>query len=211
MTANSKGRLLLVGATGLVGHEVFALLKTRFDIVTAGPVDSDLFLDFDDFDSVVNAVDCKGRPWTAVACAAGLGSFSPLAKIEAAPLEKSVYGLGLTNKLMGQVNLALAARSNLVDGGSITLVTGIATQQPIPGASSFTMANAAIEGFAKAAAIEMPRGIRINVVSPGVLAESPPPVFELFAGFEKVPAARVALAYQRSIEGKLTGEVYRVW
>lgn len=104
-----------------------------------------------------------------------------------------------------------ASSSGRVLLGSVTLITGIATQHTIPGASGFTMANAAIEGFARACAIELPRGIRINVVSPGVLAESPPSVFELFAGFEPVPAARVALAYLRSIEGGQTGQVFTVW
>lgn len=211
-TAGSSGRVLLVGATGLVGSAVHALLAPRYQVVTAGPEGCDRFLDLNDSDSIVAAVADPGDGgWAAVACAAGLGRFAPLHTIAPAPMAQSVYGQALCNKLLGQVNLALAARDHLRDGGSVTLVTGIATRHTIPGASGFTMANAAIEGFARAAAIEMPRGIRINVVSPGVLAESPPPVFELFAGFEPVPVARVALAYLRSIEGGQTGQVFTVW
>ncbi len=211
-TAATRGRILLVGATGLVGRAVHAVLAPRYQVVTAGPEGCDRFLDLDDTDSIVAAVADPGDGgWVAVACAAGLGRFAPLHTIGPAPMGQSVYGQGLCNKLLGQVNLALAARDHLRDGGSVTLVTGIATQHTIPGASGFTMANAAIEGFARAAAIELPRGIRINVVSPGVLAESPPPVFELFAGFEPVPAARVAQAYLRSIEGGQTGQVFAVW
>ncbi len=208
----SRGRILLVGATGLVGRAVHALLAPRYEVVTAGPDGCERFLDLEDTASIVAAVADPGEGgWAAVACAAGLGRFAPLHTIMPAPMAQSIYGQGLNNKLLGQVNLALAARDHLRDGGSVTLVTGIATAHTIPGASGFTMANAAIEAFARAAAIEMPRGVRINVVSPGVLAESPPPVFELFAGFEPVPAARVAKAYLRSIEGGQTGQVFTVW
>jgi len=211
-TTAARGRVLLVGATGLVGRAVHALLAPRYQVVTAGPDGCDRFLDLDECDSIVAAVADPGEGgWVAVACAAGLGRFAPLHTIAPAPLAQSVYGQGLCNKLLGQVNLALAARDHLREGGSVTLVTGIATGHTIPGASGFTMANAAIEGFARAAAIEMPRGIRINVVSPGVLAESPAQVFTLFAGFEPVPAARVAQAYLRSIEGGQTGQVFTVW
>jgi len=211
-TTAARGRVLLVGATGLVGRAVHALLAPRYQVVTAGPDGCDRFLDLDECDSIVAAVADPGEGgWVAVACAAGLGRFAPLHTIAPAPLAQSVYGQGLCNKLLGQVNLALAARDHLREGGSVTLVTGIATGHTIPGASGFTMANAAIEGFARAAAIEMPRGIRINVVSPGVLAESPAQVFKLFAGFEPVPAARVAQAYLRSIEGGQTGQVFTVW
>ncbi|MEO6626522.1 MAG: short chain dehydrogenase [Burkholderiaceae bacterium] len=211
-TTAARGRVLLVGATGLVGRAVHALLAPRYQVVTAGPDGCDRFLDLDDCASIVAAVADPGEGgWAAVACAAGLGRFAPLQAITPAPMAQSVYGQGLSNKLLGQVNLALAARGHLRDGGSVTLVTGVATAHTIPGASGFTMANAAIEGFARAAAIEMPRGIRINVVSPGVLDESPAHVFELFAGFEPVPAARVAQAYLRSMEGGQTGQVFTVW
>ena len=70
--------------------------------------------------------------------------------------------------------------------------------------------NAAIEGFAAAAAIELPRGLRINAISPTVLTESMGSYGPFFPGFEPVPAERVALAYQRSVEGAQTGRVYRV-
>jgi hypothetical protein len=69
--------------------------------------------------------------------------------------------------------------------------------------------NAALEGFVRAAATELP-GRRINVVSPTVLTESWDVFASYFPGFESVPAARVALAYQRSVEGVQTGRVYRV-
>ena len=58
-----------------------------------------------------------------------------------------------------------------------------------------------------AASIEMPRGQRINVVSPGVITEAMDAYAPWFRGFEPVPAARAALAYVKSLEGALTGQV----
>jgi hypothetical protein len=58
---------------------------------------------------------------------------------------------------------------------------------------------------------ELPRGIRINVVSPTVLQESMPTFGPYFFGFEPVPVARVALAYARSVDGLQTGQIYTVW
>lgn len=108
------------------------------------------------------------------------------------------------------MRLALLGARHLNDGGSITLTTGILTDEPIRQGANATAVNAAVEGFVRAAAIELPRGIRINAVSPTVLTESWDGYQSFFAGFESVPAARAALAYQRSVEGAQTGRVYRV-
>ena len=111
---------------------------------------------------------------------------------------------------MGQVNLTLAARDSLTDGGSITLIGGILADEPIAAGSSASMVNGALEAFARAAAIELPRGLRINVVSPTVFAESMEGYAPFFRGFEPVPVAKAALAFSRSIEGRQTGQVYKV-
>ncbi len=111
---------------------------------------------------------------------------------------------------MGQVNLVLAARETLRDGGSITLIGGVLSDEPILYGSSASMVNGALEAFVRAAAIELPRGLRLNLVSPTVLAESMADYGPFFRGFEPVPAARAALAYSRSIEGGQTGQIYRV-
>ena len=68
----------------------------------------------------------------------------------------------------------------------------------------------ASEAFVRAAAIELPRALRINAVSPGVLVESMAGYGPYFRGHEPVPAARVALAYSKSVEGARTGQVFRV-
>ena len=113
-------------------------------------------------------------------------------------------------KRQGQVNLVLIGREYLPEGGSFTLTTGVLDRDPIREGTSASMVNGAVNAFVLAAAIEMPRGQRINAVSPGVIAEAMPDYAPYFRGFEPVPAARAALAYAKSVEGARTGQVYAV-
>ena len=68
-------------------------------------------------------------------------------------------------------------------------------------------ANGALAGFVVGSAIEMPRGIRINVVSPGMLEVSEERYGRFFPGHERVSSERVGLAYAKSVEGANTGKV----
>ncbi|MDA6870114.1 short chain dehydrogenase, partial [Escherichia coli] len=49
-----------------------------------------------------------------------------------------------------------------------------------------------------------------NLISPTVLTESTEAYDGFFPGFESVPAATVAQAYRRSVEGVQSGRVYKV-
>lgn len=120
------------------------------------------------------------------------------------------FSIGLQEKLLGQVRLALLGQHVLRDGGSITLTSGVLSIEPILAGANATTVNAGLEAFATAAAIELHRGLRINVISPTILTESIPTYGPFFPGFESVPAERVVLAYQRSVEGAQTGRTYRV-
>jgi NAD(P)-dependent dehydrogenase (short-subunit alcohol dehydrogenase family) len=120
------------------------------------------------------------------------------------------YEIGLNDKLMGQVNLVLIGRESISDAGSFTLTSGVLDADPIRFGSSASMVNGAINAFVVAAAIEMPRALRINAVSPGVIEEALEGFAPYFRGFEPVPAARAALAYSKSVEGAQTGRIYRV-
>jgi NAD(P)-dependent dehydrogenase (short-subunit alcohol dehydrogenase family) len=202
-------RILLVGASGELGRAIVAELGARHELIQAGSKSGDVRIDISDPASIVAGLAAAG-PLDAVACAAGAVNFAPLSAISVAPIAESAYGLGLVNKLMGQVNLALAARDALREDGSITLIAGVLSETPIVAGSSASMVNAAIEAFARAAAIEMPRGIRINAVSPTVFEESMGSYGPFFRGFDPVPAARAARAFSRSIEGRQTGTVYKV-
>ncbi len=202
-------RILVVGASGELGRAIVAELGGRHEIISAGSKSGDVRIDISDPTSIVAGLAAAG-PLDAVACAAGTVNFHPLSAISVASIAESSYGLGMANKLMGQVNLTLAARDVLREDGSITLIAGVLSLDPIVFGSSASMVNGAIESFARAAAIELPRGLRINAVSPTVFEESMASYGPFFRGSDPVPVARAARAFSRSIEGRQTGQVYRV-
>jgi NAD(P)-dependent dehydrogenase (short-subunit alcohol dehydrogenase family) len=197
-------KILLIGAQGTLGRAVAHELGARHDVIAAGRSSGDVRIDLTDRASIAAALAQVG-PVDAVVSAAGNVAFGGLLD-----LTPEQWALGVNDKLMGQVNLALLAAPLLNDGGSITLTTGVLAQEPIRYGASATMVNAAIEGFVRAAAIKLPRGIRINAVSPGVLTESMAGYGPYFRGFESVPAARAALGFSRSVEGAQTGNIYGI-
>jgi NAD(P)-dependent dehydrogenase (short-subunit alcohol dehydrogenase family) len=205
-----KLRILLVGASGTIGQAIKAELAPRHDVITAGRSSGDVRINIEDAKSIVEALG-KAGALDAVVCAAGGVTFAPLEGFKAANIGESLHTKGLSDKLMGQVNLALAARDVLKPGGSITLTSGILAERYIAAGHSASMVNSAIEGFVKSAAVELKNDLRINVVSPSIVTESMPKFGAFFRGYEPVSAARVALAYSRSVEGLETGQVYKVF
>lgn len=198
-------KILLIGAHGTIGSAVAKELAPRHEIVTAGVTRGQHQADVADPAQVAALFDRVGRV-DAVIVAAGKLHFGPLAEFT-----PEQFGLGLRDKLMGQVNVAQMAQRFVNDGGSITLTGGSVSHQPIRFGAGASMVNSALEGYVRGAAVELARGIRINLVSPTVLEESLADYGPFFRGVEAVPARRVALAYSRSVEGAQTGQVYRVW
>ena len=109
---------------------------------------------------------------------------------------------------MGQVNVVRLGAPSVRDGGAITLTTGVLAQHPMPGGAIATTANAAVEGFVRAAALELGTRIRVNVVSPGWITETLQAM-----GLDPtpgVPAAEAALSYIKAIESGASGSVMAV-
>jgi len=196
-------KIIVIGAAGTIGRAVVEELAPRHEIVTAGRSSGQVRVDITHIDSVHAMFEQVGKA-DAVVVAAGKLHLGLL--VDATPEQLAI---GLQSKLMGQVNVALAAQRYLNDGGSITLTSGI--YEPVRYIVNAAMANGAVEGFVRNAAIELPRGLRINVVSPTVLEESMAAYGPYFIGFEPVPAKRVAKAYSRSVDGLQTGQIYKVW
>ncbi|NHZ61123.1 short chain dehydrogenase [Massilia genomosp. 1] len=198
-------KIIVIGASGTIGKAVSSHLAVRHEIVSVGANSGDVRADIRDIAQVRALFGQVGKV-DAVVVAAGAVHFGPLAE-----LGPEQFQVGIASKLMGQVNVAQVAAGYLNDGGSITLISGIVGEQPIRFGASASMINSAVEGFVRGAAIELPRGLRINAISPTVLEESLDTYGPYFYGFEAAPASRVALAYSRSVEGAQTGQVYRVW
>ena len=198
-------KIVLIGANGTLGKAIKAELGRRHSIVSVGRQSGDLRADIRDLQSLRVLFQKTGKV-DSVVCAAGSVHFGPWSE-----LTPERFDLGLRDKLMGQVNVVLAGQDALVDGGSFTLTSGILSEDPIQLGACASLVNGALESFVRAAAIELPRRLRINIVSPTVLLESMPAYGPYFPGYKPVPAADAALAYSKSVEGRQTGQIYKVW
>ena len=197
-------KILLIGAHGTIGSAIDRELSPRHEIVRIGRKSGDFQVDISDSASIRKLFQQTGQ-FDALICAAGSVTFAPLGQMS----EKD-FVLGLQNKLMGQVNLLLIGREFANDCASFTFTSGVINREPIRTGSSAALVNAALDGFVKAAAIELPRGLRVNSVSPTALEEAMDHYAPFFRGFKPVPAAEVALAYAKSVEGLHTGQTYQV-
>ncbi|WP_271411341.1 short chain dehydrogenase [Pseudomonas sp. Q1-7] len=198
-------KIILVGASGTIGQAIEQALKERHQIIRVGRNSGDLQADITDPASIRRLFEQAG-PFDALISAAGKVHFGALAEMGEAEFE-----VGLRDKLMGQVNLVLIGREFANDGASFTLTSGVLSHDPIRYGASASLVNGAIDAFVRSAALELPRGQRINSVSPTVIEEALPGYAPYFRGYKAVPAAEAALAYAKSAEGAQTGQTYRVW
>lgn len=194
-------KIIIVGAEGDIGKAACTELSPRHDLIRVGRRSGDIQVDLSDRSSI-EALYRQTGTVDAVICCAGTVHFGPLTEFT-----EEQFMLSLTNKVMGQVNLVLAGLEYVSDGGSFTLTSGVLDRDPIRLGTGAATANGALAGFVKGAAIEMPRGQRINVVSPGLLEVSQARYGAFFPGHERVPSDRVGRAYTKSVEGAGTGQV----
>ena len=192
-------KILLVGATGTIGKAVAVALSPRHEVVAVGHRGGPYQVDLADKASIASLFQSVGRV-DAVVSAAGAARFGALAA-----LGDEDFAVSLANKLMGQVNLVRVGMASVADRGSFTLTSGVLSHTPMPGSAAISLVNAGLEGFARAAALELPRSIRINVVSPGWVRETL--VAMKMDPATGTPASAVARFYVQSVEGSTTGTV----
>ncbi|MEI6108435.1 MAG: short chain dehydrogenase [Actinomycetes bacterium] len=195
-------KVLIVGANGLLGSGAVTALADRFEIITASRSD-EISVDLTNPKSIADMYTKVGKV-DAVICATGKVPFKSITELTLADYES-----GIDDKVLGQVELVRQGIDFVNDGGSFTLTTGILARAAIPTGVVASLANGALESFVLAAAIELPRGIRINAVSPSVLVEAPG-YHSYFPGFEQVTLAAVGVAYAQSVEGSDTGKIIKV-
>jgi NAD(P)-dependent dehydrogenase (short-subunit alcohol dehydrogenase family) len=193
-------RILVIGAHGTIGREIVNALSGQHEIIGASRSGSEVQVDITDPSSIRGMYDRIGNI-DAVISAAGSGAWKPLEALTDQDFEQSLH-----NKLMGQANVVRYGLAHVSDGGSITITSGVLARTPVPGGAAISMLNAGLEGFVRAAALEAPRGIRINVVSPPWVTETLVKMgsSDLSHG---LPAATVAKAYVGSVTGSETGQV----
>jgi len=191
-------RILIVGG-GTIGKAIIAALTGRHDLVLASKNNAPEQVDISDPASIRALYARVGRV-DAVIGAAGSAAFKPLPELTDAD-----FAFSLSNKLMGQVNLVRYGIASVADGGSFTITAGSLAREPAPGASAVGLVNSALEGFVKSAALDLPRGLRVNAVSPPWIADTLKAIGrDPSAG---ISAATAAKAYVASVEGKQTGAV----
>jgi NAD(P)-dependent dehydrogenase (short-subunit alcohol dehydrogenase family) len=193
-------KILIVGANGLLGSAAVAALKGRHDVIEASR-SSGVSVDLAEPDSIRRMFDQVGTVDAVISCT-GSVPFKPLSE-----LTDKDFRAGFEDKVLGQVNLVQLGAEYISDGGSFTLTSGVLAREPILTGAAASLSNGALESFVMAAAAELPRGIRINAVSPTVLAEASG-YHEFFPGFSQVPADEVGRAYVKSVEGIQTGQVF---
>jgi len=194
-------KIVIVGATGAVGRTGVEALSGRHEIISVGRTSGDVRMDIENIDSIRAMYREVGRV-DAVLSAVGHVHLGP-----AHEMTGDQFMEGILGKVLPQVNLVLEGFDYLNDGGSFTLTSGVTNRDPIRGGSGAAAANGALDGFVRGAAVDMPRGIRINAVSPEVLESCRALYDGFFRGHVHVSNQAVGLAYSKAVEGCLTGQV----
>ncbi len=198
-------KIIHFGATGTLGKYVCEELGSRHEIVRVGRKSGDLNADLTSIVEIRSIYERVGS-FDAVICTAGGGYFGPFDA-----MRDREFRQGVESKMMGQINLVLEGHQRIKHGGSFTLTTGILSEDPVPMASNLSAINGAVNAFVRAASIELPRGIRINAVSPGLVEDSMESLGSYFPGHMPVKMEKMVSGYVKSVEGKVTGQVIRLY
>lgn len=192
-------KTIVIGATGTIGSAIVKLLeKNGHEVISASrkgehSIDIDSIESIANFFSQINSVDN-------IICAAGNASFGPLSQ-----LTDEQFDLGLKSKLMGQVNVVREGLKILNPSGTIILTGGMLAHQPWPATSAIAMVNAGLEGFIKAAALDITDGRKLLIVHPPFVKET-----ALAMGMPAdnlLPANEVVQAYLNGLQNQKSGVV----
>ena len=198
-------KILIIGGYGTIGKTVSEHFSKKHDVIVAGRNSGDVSVDMTDSESIEAMFESIGNV-DAVVCIAGEAKWAAFEDLT----EEDFY-IGLKSKLMGQVNVVRIGQKYLNAGGSFTLSTGILADHPVEFTTSAAMVNGGIHSFVKAACLELKNGIRINVVSSGLVADAVEKYEAYFPGHNPIPMKKVINGYVKSVEGKGTGEIIRMY
>ena len=198
-------KILLIGASGTIGKRIYDTFAKKHEVVRAGRSVADVAIDITSAESIEEMYKSIGSV-DAVICAAGPAKFGAFRE-----LTEDDFYIGIRGKMMGQVNLVRIGQKYINDNGSFTLTTGILADDPVVGSAALSLVNGGINSFVLAAAQELPHGQRINVVCPTVVEDSAEMYADFFPGFDPASMTRVVNGYVRSVEGKITGRIIRIY
>lgn len=197
--------VILIGAQGKMGQAALSGLG-KHKVITASRSGEgcDFQVDITSRESIERLYQNVGS-FDAVVNTAGFCEYAPFGEMSDEQWQTTIQ-----SKLMGQVNLVNIGLNYINQGGSFTLISGLLNIKPIPLAIADATTSGAIDTFVQCVAHELPRGIRINVVNPTVLEEAWDVYGEMMPGFQPVPGALVGKAFERSVDGFISGQVLYV-
>jgi NAD(P)-dependent dehydrogenase (short-subunit alcohol dehydrogenase family) len=198
-------KILLIGASGTIGKRINAELSKKHEIVSASRSGADVEVDITNAASIERMYGAVENI-DAVISVAGPAKFGLFGE-----LTEDDFYVGIRGKMMGQVNLVRIGQKYLNDNGSFTLTTGILADEPVTGSAALSLVNGGVNSFVLAAARELPRGMRVNVVCPTVVEDSAEMYADFFPGFDPAPMQKVVNGYVRCLETRMNGQILRIY
>lgn len=197
-------KIIIVGASGTMGKHLTAAFEKEHEIIKASSKSGDIQVDITSTSSIENMYKQVGA-FDALISTAGPTFVGPWKN-----LTDNKFRRGVEGKMMGQINLVLIGQHYIKPKGSFTLISGALTYEPQLNFANASAANGAVEGFVRAAAIELENGIRINAVSPTVI-ESSPQYFPYFPGDVPVTMSELEHGFRKSVFGANTGQIIKLY
>ncbi|MBK9490502.1 MAG: short chain dehydrogenase [Haliscomenobacter sp.] len=195
-------KIIIVGASGTMGRHLTTAFEKEHEVITAASKGCDVQVDITSAESIENMYKQVGA-FDALISTAGPTFVGPWKK-----LTDKEFRQGVEGKMMGQINLVLIGQHYINPKGSFTLITGALSHDPQKNFANASAANGAVEGFVRAAAIELEHGIRINAVSPTVI-ENSPQYFPFFPGDIPVTMQQLEYGFRKAVFGANTGQVIK--
>lgn len=195
-------KIVIVGASGTMGSFLSDAFEKEHEVIRADRNSADTQVDITSPASIEEMYKAIGA-FDALICTAGPTYVGPWKN-----LNDETFRAGVEGKMMGQINLVLIGQHYINPKGSFTLITGALTHDPQKNFANASAANSAVEGFVRAAAIELENGIRINAVSPTVI-ENSPQYFPFFPGEIPVTMKQLEFGFRKAVFGANTGQIIK--
>ncbi len=193
-------KIIIVGASGRIGKEVDKALSVRHDIIRVGAHSGDVKCDYTSPESVRDLFEKVGVFDSLVSTVGDDSVFKRFTD-----LDDDDFRYGFERKILGQIRLIRLGSNFVRENGSFVLTSGFLNQYPNPYSIATGPLNSLVDTFVKNTAPLLPRGIRVNVVSPAPIVEPGQ------GGDGVVTAAETAKLYVDAVENNITGKVLRAW